>query len=43
VIVSEEGGIAARVNETFVIPAESPSGKANIHHIKVRFHTFIQR
>ena len=35
--------LATRVNETFLIPAESPSGKAAIHHIKVRFHTFIQR
>ena len=37
------GRLAARVNETFVIPAESPSGKAKIHHIKVRFQPFIQR
>ena len=35
--------LAARVNETFLIPAESPSGNADIHHIKVRFHPFIQR
>ena len=35
--------LAARVNETFVIPAESTSGKAEIHHIKVRFQPFIQR
>ena len=35
--------LAARVDETFVIPAESASGKAEIHHIKVRFHPFIQR
>lgn len=34
--------LAAHVDETFVIPAESPSGKAEIHHIKVRFHPFIQ-
>jgi hypothetical protein len=34
--------IAARVNETFVIPAESPSGQAQIHHIKVRFRPFVQ-
>lgn len=34
--------LAAHVAETFVIPAESPSGKAEIHHIKVRFHPFIQ-
>lgn len=35
--------VGARVDETFVIPAESPSGRAEIHHIKVRFHPFIQR
>jgi hypothetical protein len=35
--------LAARVNETFLIPAESPSGKANIHRIKVHFQPFIQR
>ncbi|BBY40686.1 hypothetical protein MMAN_48200 [Mycobacterium mantenii] len=35
--------LAAHVNETFVIPAESASGKAEIHHITVRFHPFIQR
>jgi hypothetical protein len=35
--------LAARVNESFVIPAESPSGRAEIHHIKVRFAPFIQR
>ena len=31
--------VAARVDETFVIPADD--GK--IHHIRVRFHPFIQR
>jgi hypothetical protein len=35
--------VAARVDETFVIPAESPSGEAEIHRIKVRFQPFIQR
>ena len=35
--------VAARVDETFAIPAESPSGKAEIQHIKVRFQPFIQR
>ena len=35
--------VAARVDETFVIPAESSSGRAEIQHIKVRFHPFIQR
>jgi hypothetical protein len=35
--------LAARVDETFVIPAESSSGQAEIHHIRVRFQPFIQR
>jgi len=35
--------LGARVNESFVIPAESASGKAEIQHIRVRFHPFIQR
>ncbi|BBX41481.1 hypothetical protein [Mycobacterium simiae] len=35
--------LAARVDETFLIPAESPAGQAEIQHIKVRFHPFIQR
>ena len=35
--------LAARVDESFLIPADSPSGKATIHRIKVRFHPFIQR
>ncbi|OBF51745.1 hypothetical protein A5756_18105 [Mycobacterium sp. 852002-53434_SCH5985345] len=35
--------LAARVDETFVIPAETPSGRAEIQHISVRFHPFIQR
>ncbi|BBZ47138.1 hypothetical protein [Mycobacterium parmense] len=35
--------VAARVDETFVIPAESSSGNAEIHHINVRFHPYIQR
>jgi hypothetical protein len=35
--------LAARVDETFVIPAESAGGQAEIHHIKVRFKPFIQR
>ncbi|WP_373142687.1 hypothetical protein [Mycobacterium marinum] len=35
--------IASRVVETFVIPADSPSGKAEIAHINVRFRPFIQR
>ncbi|BBZ41812.1 hypothetical protein [Mycobacterium conspicuum] len=34
--------VGGRVRETFVIPAESPSGQAEIHHIRVRFHPFIQ-
>ena len=35
--------LGARVNEVFVIPAESPTGQAAIHHIKVRFRPFIRR
>jgi len=35
--------LGARVNETFVIPAESASGRAEIQQIRVRFHPFIQR
>lgn len=35
--------LAARVEEKFVIPAENPSGTAEIQHIRVRFHPFIQR
>lgn len=35
--------LAARVDETFVIPAESASGEAEIRHITVRFRPFIQR
>jgi len=34
--------VAARVDETFVIPAESTTGKAEIHHIRARFTPFIQ-
>jgi hypothetical protein len=35
--------VAGRVRETFVIPANSPSGRAEIQHIRVRFTPFIQR
>ncbi|MCV7078934.1 hypothetical protein [Mycobacterium szulgai] len=35
--------IASRVAETFVIPADSPTGRAEIQHIRVRFRPFIQR
>ncbi|OMC40409.1 hypothetical protein A5745_07270 [Mycobacterium sp. IS-2888] len=35
--------LAARVDETFVIPAESASGRAEIQHVRVRFHPFIKR
>lgn len=34
--------VVGRVTETFVIPAESPSGKAEIQHIRARFVPFIQ-
>ncbi len=35
--------LAARVDDTFVMPAESSSGQAEIHHIKVHFQPCIQR
>lgn len=35
--------IKARIAETFVIPAESPNGQAEIHHIRVRFKFFNQQ
>ena len=34
--------VGGRVRETFVIPPESPSGRAEIQHIRVRFTPFIQ-
>jgi hypothetical protein len=34
--------VAARVKETFIIPADG-SEKAKIQHIRVQFHPFIQR
>lgn len=34
--------VAARVTETFVIPAESVTGKAEIHHIRASFTPFIK-
>jgi hypothetical protein len=30
-------------DETFVIPAGAPSGQAEIHHIRVRFHPFLHK
>lgn len=35
--------VAGRVSETFVIPAESATGKAEIQHIRVRFTPFLHR
>ncbi len=35
--------LAARVTETFLIPAESSGGEAEIRHIEVRFRPFMQR
>lgn len=35
--------LAAHVTETFLIPAESATGTAEIHHIKVRFQPFVQQ
>src|SRR5580692_4387953 len=34
--------VCGRVRETFLIPAESPSGRAEIQHIRVRSTPFIQ-
>jgi hypothetical protein len=35
--------VAGQVDETFLIPAQSASGKAEIQHIRVRFRPFIHR
>jgi hypothetical protein len=35
--------VVGRVDETFLIPAQSASGKAEIQHIRVRFRPFIHR
>lgn len=35
--------LGAHVEETFLIPAENASGKAEIRHIRVRFHPFVQQ
>lgn len=35
--------VAARVDETFLIPADDPAGDAKIAHISARFRPFIQR
>jgi len=35
--------VGARVDETFLIPAESPSGQAQIHHIRADIRPFLTR
>jgi hypothetical protein len=35
--------VAGRFDETFLIPAQSASGKAEIQHIRVRFRPFVHR
>lgn len=35
--------VAGRIDETFVIPADTPTGKAEIQHIRVHFKPFLHR
>lgn len=35
--------IGTRVDETFVIPADDPTGQARIHHIRARIRPILQR
>ncbi|KUI36692.1 hypothetical protein [Mycobacterium sp. GA-2829] len=35
--------VGARVDETFLIPADDPSGRAQIHHIKADIRPFLTR
>jgi hypothetical protein len=35
--------IGARVDETFLIPADSPTGRAQIHHIRASIRPFLTR
>jgi hypothetical protein len=35
--------VAARVDESFLIPVHDPAGDAKIHHIRARFQPFVQR
>jgi hypothetical protein len=35
--------VGARVDETFLIPADDPSGRAQIHHINASIRPFVAR
>lgn len=35
--------VGARIDETFLIPAEDPSGRAQIHHINASIRPFLAR
>lgn len=35
--------VGARIDETFVIPADDPSGRAQIHHINASIRPFLAR
>lgn len=35
--------VGARIDETFLIPADDPSGRAQIHHINASIRPFIAR
>ncbi|MGQ9406630.1 hypothetical protein [Mycolicibacterium gilvum] len=35
--------VGARIDETFVIPADDPSGRAQIHHINASIRPFLSR
>ncbi|MFA7509243.1 MAG: hypothetical protein WCZ29_02060 [Mycolicibacterium vanbaalenii] len=35
--------VGARIDETFLIPADDPSGRAQIHHIKASIRPFLTR
>ena len=35
--------VGARIDETFLIPADDPSGRAQIHHIRANIRPFVTR
>lgn len=35
--------VGARIDETFLIPADEPSGRAQIHHIRASIRPFVTR
>ncbi|MEC9324113.1 MAG: hypothetical protein VYB90_09775, partial [Actinomycetota bacterium] len=35
--------VGAHVDETFIIPADDPSGRAQIHHINASIRPFLTR